>query len=48
MSAAQQLQKMHDEQQAELAQLDRWQRIDYNIARREMTHADALAKVLAA
>lgn len=48
MSAAQQLQKMHDEQQADLAKLDRWQRIDYSIARREMTHAEALAKVVAA
>lgn len=44
MTAAQQLQKMHDEQQTELASLSRFQLIEYNIARRTMTHADALAK----
>lgn len=45
MTAAQQLQQMHDQQQADLASLTKWQRIEYSIARREMTHADALAKV---
>lgn len=44
MTAAQQLQQMHDEQQAELATLTKWQRIEYSVARREMTHSDALAK----
>lgn len=48
MTAAQQLQQMHDEQQAELASLSKFQRIEYSIARRTMTHADALAKAVSA
>lgn len=47
MTPAQQaLQELHDQQQADLAGLTRSQRIDYAIARREMTHAEALAKIL--
>lgn len=48
MTAAQQLQEMHDQQQAELASITKWQRIEYSIARRTMTHAEALAKATGA
>lgn len=45
MTASQILQEMHDRQQADLANLTQWQRVEYAIVRRTMTHVDALAAV---
>lgn len=43
MSAATELlQQMHDAQQADIDTLTEWQRIEYAIARRIMTHTDAM------
>ena len=45
MTASQILQELHDRQQADLATLTHWQRVDYSIMRRTMTHVDALSAV---
>lgn len=42
MTAAQMLQELHNREQADIATLNQWQRIEYAIARRTMTHADAM------
>lgn len=44
-TASQVLQEMHDREQADIATLTQWQRIEYAIARRTMTHSDALNAV---
>lgn len=44
-TATQILQDMHDREQADIATLTKWQRVEYAIARRTMTHADALKTV---
>lgn len=41
-AAAELLQQMHDAQQADIETLTQWQRIEYAIARRTMTHVDAM------
>lgn len=44
-NATQILQDMHNGEQAELATLTTWQRTEYAIARRTMTHLEALTAV---
>lgn len=44
-TASQILQEMHNREQADLDTLTQWQRIEYAIARRTMTHSDALTAV---
>lgn len=44
-TATQILQDMHDREQAEIATLTTWQRVEYAIARRSMTHIEALKAV---
>lgn len=46
MSATEILQQMHDAEQADLSTLTRWQRVEYAIARRTMTHAAAFNSVV--
>lgn len=44
-TATQILQDMHDREQRDLANLTTWQRTEYAIARRTMTHIQALTAV---
>lgn len=41
-TATELLQQWHNAQQADIDTLSKWQRIEYAIARRTMTHADAM------
>lgn len=46
LTASQFLQQLHDTEQSDLATLTEWERVQYHINRRNMTHAQAFNSVV--